>query len=113
MISVSTGENLRSIIVKDALPAYFPIAENCFTVLRSCHNIDGVSFLKQFPWINCSSSEYAGLLFIAVIQVFYVIILPFVLFCYFRFTLGKGLLPESFMQGAIDRKELVSSALKS
>ena len=112
MISVSTGENLRSIIVKDALRAYFPIAENCFTVLRSCHNIDGVSFLKQFPWINCSSSEYAGLLFIAVIQVFYVIILPFVVFCYFRFPLGRAK-PESFMQGAIDRKELVSSALKS
>jgi len=53
-------------------------------IMMGCSNIDGVSFLKEFPWISCSSSEYRGLLVIAVMQVLYVSIFPVALCLYFR-----------------------------
>ena len=62
--------------------AYFPIAESSLAVFNGCNNIDGVSFLKEFPWINCSSSEYDALLAIAVIHILYIFILPSGLFLY-------------------------------
>ena len=75
--------------------AYFPIAESCIAIVMGCDNYEGVSFLKQFPWISCSSSEHTGLLVIAVIQILYVTILSFSLCLYLRCNDG-GTTAERF-----------------
>ena len=63
--------------------AYFPNAEYSISVLSGCDEIDRVSFLKEFPWIDCSGSDYKWLFVISVIQIIFVILFPIVLCVYF------------------------------
>ena len=42
--------------------AYFPIAESCIAVLSGCNEIDGMSFLKEFPWISSLALNMTGYL---------------------------------------------------
>ena len=69
--------------------AYFPIAESCIPVLIPCEKIDGISFLTEFPWINCSSSEYRRLFGIAVFLMLYVLIYSAVL-CFFFWSIAEN-----------------------
>ena len=65
-----------SLVIVDV--AYFPIVRSCFLVIIGCRTIEGVSFMRSYPRIDCNSSEYSSLTVIAILElILYVIAIPF------------------------------------
>ena len=76
-----------SIVIIDL--AYFPIVKTCFSVIVGCKEIEGVSFMKRYVWIDCNSSEHISLTVIAILElIVYVIAVPLFIYipllCYYR-----------------------------
>jgi len=68
-----------SLVIVDV--AYFPIVRSCFSIIVGCRTIEGVSFMKSYPRIDCNSSEYSSLTVIAILElILYVIAIPFVIY---------------------------------
>ena len=68
-----------SIVIVDL--AYFPIVKSCFSVIVGCREIEGVSFMKRYVWIDCNSSEHIYLTAIAVLElIVYVVAVPLVIY---------------------------------
>ena len=62
--------------------AYFPIVASCISVLAGCKEIDNVSFMKNYVWIDCGTLYHTTLTVIALIQlILYVIGVPFFIYC--------------------------------
>ena len=57
--------------------AYFPVVKSFFSVIVGCDDIEGVSFMTRYVWIDCKSAEYSFLRGFAVFQLAcYVIAVP-------------------------------------
>ena len=83
-----------SIVIIDV--AYFPIVKSCFSVIVGCKDIEGVSFMKRFVWIDCSSSEHISLTVIAILElILYLIAVPFLIYLPLLFRNRKHLLDEN------------------
>ena len=68
-----------SIVILDL--AYFPIVKNCFSIIVGCRDIEGVSFMKRYAWIDCNTSEHHFLTIIAIFElILYVIAVPFFIY---------------------------------
>lgn len=62
--------------------AYFPIVQSTLAVISGCRNINDISFLKNYVWIDCDSNGHMALKIIAILAVIiYVIGVPFFLYC--------------------------------
>ena len=83
-----------SIVIIDV--AYFPIVKSCFSVIVGCREIEGVSFMKRFVWIDCNSSEHISLTVIAILElILYLIAVPFLIYLPLLFRNRKRLLDDS------------------
>ena len=83
-----------SIVIVDV--AYFPIVKSCFSVIVGCRDIEGVSFMKRFVWIDCNSSEHIYLTVIAILElILYLIAVPFLIYLPLLFRNRKRLLDDS------------------
>ena len=83
-----------SIVIIDV--AYFPIVKSCFSVIVGCKDIEGVTFMKRFVWIDCNSSEHISLTVIAILEVIlYLIAVPFLIYLPLLFRNRKRLLDEN------------------
>ena len=61
--------------------AYFPMVRSCFSVMIGCKNIDDVSFMKRYVWVDCNSHEHTFLKVIAFLQfILYIIAVPFFIY---------------------------------
>ena len=68
-----------SIVVLDL--TYFPIVKNCFSIIAGCREIEGVSFMKRYVWIDCNTSEHHSLTAVAILElILYVIAVPFFIY---------------------------------
>lgn len=57
--------------------AYFPIVGSSLSVIIGCREIDEVSFMKSYVWLDCNSTDHIALKVIAVLKiVFYLIGIP-------------------------------------
>ncbi|XP_015759258.1 PREDICTED: putative leucine-rich repeat-containing protein DDB_G0281931 [Acropora digitifera] len=82
--------------------SYFPIVQQTLSNLRPCHNDQGVFYMPDEPWIECTSYTYYKLRALGIVSViFYVIGFPLiVIFLMVRFFPKRKLMtPE-------DRKKL-------
>eukprot|EP00794_Sanderia_malayensis_P020528 gene20528-22547_t len=61
--------------------AYFPIVKAVLSVIVTCRSINGVSFMRNYPWINCSGHLHSTLLMMSYFAlVVFVFGLPFLLY---------------------------------
>ncbi|XP_015759255.1 PREDICTED: putative leucine-rich repeat-containing protein DDB_G0281931 [Acropora digitifera] len=82
--------------------SYFPIVKQTLSNLRPCHNDQGVFYMPNEPWIECTSDTYYKLRALGIVSViFYVIGFPLIIiFLLVRFFPKRNLMtPE-------DRKKL-------
>jgi len=82
--------------------SYFPIVKQTLSNLRPCHNDQGVLYMPNEPWIECTSDTYYKLKALGIVSViFYLIGFPLiVIFLLVRFFPKRNLMtPE-------DRKKL-------
>ncbi|XP_065052594.1 putative leucine-rich repeat-containing protein DDB_G0281931 [Rhopilema esculentum] len=57
--------------------SYFPLVKATFSVLVPCKQVEGISYMPNYVWIDCNSSEYKLLYFVALFCiVLYVIGVP-------------------------------------
>ena len=83
-----------SIVIIDV--AYFPIVKSCFSVIVGCKDIEGVSFMKKFVWIDCNSYEQISLTVIAILElILYLIAVPFLIYLPLLFRNRMNLLDEN------------------
>ena len=62
--------------------AYFPIVQSTLAVITGCRNINDISFMKNYVWIDCDSNGHLALKVIAILAVIiYVIGVPFFIYC--------------------------------
>ena len=82
--------------------SYFPIVQQTLSNLRPCHNDQGVFYMPNEPWIECTSDTYYKLRALGIVSViFYVVGFPLIVtFLMVRFFPKRNLMtPE-------DRKKL-------
>ena len=63
---------------------YFPIANQVIKILLPCHHVpnSNISFMKAYPWIGCSTSQYKTVFaFAVVVTATYITFTPIVFFC--------------------------------
>jgi len=57
--------------------AYFPIVKSFFSVIVGCDEIEGVSFMKRYVWIDCNSYDHISLTVVAILELLvYVVAVP-------------------------------------
>ena len=82
--------------------SYFPIVKQTLSNLRPCHNDQGVFYMPNEPWIECTSSTYYTLTAFGIVSVvFYVIGFPVIVIC-----LLVRFYPKRNLMSPEDRKKL-------
>ena len=67
--------------LKILLFLYFPLTAKTFAAIFSCEHRDGLSYLKDTPWLNCNGISYNRLLILGYVSlVVFVIGVPFLIF---------------------------------
>jgi len=82
--------------------SYFPIVKQTLSNLRPCHNDQGVLYMPNEPWIECTSDTYYKLKALGIVSViFYLIGFPLIVI----FLLVR-LFPKRNLMTPEDRKKL-------
>ena len=82
--------------------SYFPIVQQTLSNLRPCHNDQGVFYMPNEPWIECTSYTYYKLRALGIVSViFYVIGFPLIVIC-----LLVHFFPKRNLMTPEDRKKL-------
>ena len=82
--------------------SYFPIVKQTLSNLRPCHNDQGVFYMPNEPWIECTSYTYYKLRALGIVSVaFYVIGFPVIVIC-----LLVRFFPKRNLMSFEDRKKL-------
>ena len=82
--------------------SYFPIVQETLSNLRPCHNDQGVFYMPDEPWIECTSDTYYKLRVLGIVSVvFYVIGFPVIVIC-----LLVRFFPKRKLMTPEDRKKL-------
>ena len=82
--------------------SYFPIVQQTLSNLRPCHNDQGVFYMPNEPWIECTSDTYYKLRALGIVSViFYVVGFPLIVI-----VLMVRFLPKRNLMTPEDRKKL-------
>ncbi|XP_067058061.1 putative leucine-rich repeat-containing protein DDB_G0281931 isoform X1 [Acropora muricata] len=82
--------------------SYFPIVQQTLSNLRPCHNDQGVFYMPNEPWIECTSDTYYKLRALGIVSViFYLVGFPLIII-----FLMVGLFPKRNVMTPEDRKKL-------
>ena len=82
--------------------SYFPVVKQTLSNLRPCHNDQGVFYMPNEPWIECTSYTYYKLRTLGIVSVvFYVVGFPLIVIC-----LLARFFPKRNLMSPEDRKKL-------
>ena len=83
----------KRLTVQILLFLYFPITAKTFKALLPCEHLDGLSYLKDTPWLNCDGTSYNWLLGLGFASLLiFVLAVPFLGFAplLYKYLDGNG-----------------------